>query len=80
MPCADSSLYNRQLPIFKQECRLSYTDLREWIAAFDRAGELKSINAEADPVLEITEIADRVSKRAAKNIGVQAVRRCCLKT
>jgi 4-hydroxy-3-polyprenylbenzoate decarboxylase len=47
----------------------SYNDLREWIAALDRAGELKRIRAEVDPILEITEIADRVSKGAARKYG-----------
>jgi 4-hydroxy-3-polyprenylbenzoate decarboxylase len=41
---------------------LAYDDLRDWIRVLDRAGELKRIRAEADPILEITEIADRVSK------------------
>lgn len=41
---------------------MAYNDLREWIEALERAGELKRIRAEVDPVLEITEIADRVSK------------------
>ncbi len=41
---------------------MAYDDLRAWIAALERAGELKTIRAEVDPVLEITEIADRVSK------------------
>jgi 4-hydroxy-3-polyprenylbenzoate decarboxylase len=41
---------------------LSYDDLRDWIKALDRAGELKRIRTEADPILEIAEIADRVSK------------------
>jgi len=41
---------------------LAYEDLRQWIAALERAGELKTISVEVDPVLEITEIADRVSK------------------
>src|SRR5262249_60965925 len=41
---------------------LAYEDLREWIAALDRAGEIKRIRTEADPILEIAEIADRVSK------------------
>jgi 4-hydroxy-3-polyprenylbenzoate decarboxylase len=41
---------------------LAYEDLRQWIAALQRAGELKTISVEVDPVLEITEIADRVSK------------------
>jgi len=48
---------------------LAFNDLREWISALDRAGELKRIRAEVDPVLEITEIADRVSKGAAKKYG-----------
>jgi 4-hydroxy-3-polyprenylbenzoate decarboxylase len=41
---------------------LAYEDLRSWIAALDAAGELRKIRAEVDPILEITEIADRVSK------------------
>src|ERR1700741_251852 len=47
----------------------AYKDLREWIAELDRAGELKRIRTEVDPILEITEIADRVSKGAAKKYG-----------
>jgi 4-hydroxy-3-polyprenylbenzoate decarboxylase len=41
---------------------LAYDDLRDWIKALDRAGELKRVRTEADPILEIAEIADRVSK------------------
>jgi 4-hydroxy-3-polyprenylbenzoate decarboxylase len=41
---------------------LPFADLRQWIAALDRAGELKRIQTEADPILEIAEITDRVSK------------------
>jgi len=41
---------------------LAYKDLRDWIGALDRAGELKRVRAEVNPVLEVTEIADRVSK------------------
>jgi 4-hydroxy-3-polyprenylbenzoate decarboxylase len=41
---------------------LPYDDLRDWIQALDRAGELRRIRNEADPILEITEITDRVSK------------------
>jgi 4-hydroxy-3-polyprenylbenzoate decarboxylase len=41
---------------------VAYNDLREWIAALERAGELRRVKMEADPILEITEIADRVSK------------------
>jgi len=43
---------------------LAYDDLRAWIAALERAGELKTIRTEVDPILEITEITDRVSKSA----------------
>ena len=46
---------------------MAYDDLREWIAALDKAGELKRITAEVDPILEVTEITDRVSKWGAKN-------------
>jgi 4-hydroxy-3-polyprenylbenzoate decarboxylase len=41
---------------------LAYNDLREWIATLEQAGELKRIHAQVDPILEITEITDRVSK------------------
>jgi 4-hydroxy-3-polyprenylbenzoate decarboxylase len=39
-----------------------FDDLRQWIAALDRSGELKRIHTEVDPILEIAEITDRVSK------------------
>jgi len=41
---------------------MAYHDLRDWIAALERAGELKRVRAQVDPILEITEITDRVSK------------------
>ena len=41
---------------------MAYDDLRGWISALDRAGELKRISVEVDPILEIAEITDRVSK------------------
>jgi len=41
---------------------LPFDDLRQWIAALERAGELKRITTEADPILEVAEITDRVSK------------------
>jgi len=43
---------------------LAYNDLRDWMAALERAGELKKIRTEVDPILEIAEITDRVSKSA----------------
>jgi len=52
---------------------LAYNDLREWVAALERAGELKRIKTEVDPVLEIAEITDRVSKSIAGE-GARATR------
>jgi 4-hydroxy-3-polyprenylbenzoate decarboxylase len=42
---------------------MAYKDLREFIAALERNGELRRIPFEVDPVLEITEFADRAVKR-----------------
>src|SRR6185312_6200492 len=42
---------------------MAYDDIRQWIDALDRARELKRIREEVDPILEITEIADRVMKK-----------------
>jgi 4-hydroxy-3-polyprenylbenzoate decarboxylase len=52
---------------------LPFDDLRHWIAALDRAGELKRIRTEADPILEIAEITDRVSKSKAGKPGGPAL-------
>lgn len=41
---------------------MAYRDLREFIRRLEKEGELKRIDAEVDPVLEITEITDRVTK------------------
>ncbi|MBI4463592.1 MAG: UbiD family decarboxylase, partial [Acidobacteria bacterium] len=42
---------------------MAYDDLRAFIQALEQAGELKRIGVEVDPILEITEITDRVTKR-----------------
>jgi len=39
---------------------MKYTDLRDFIAYLEQNGELKRISVEVDPVLEMTEICDRV--------------------
>jgi len=44
---------------------MAYRDLREFIAALERAGELKRIPFEIDPRLEITDFADRAVKAGA---------------
>ncbi|HKF51544.1 MAG TPA: menaquinone biosynthesis decarboxylase [Candidatus Acidoferrales bacterium] len=41
---------------------MGYRDLRDFITQLERKGELKRISVEVDPVLEITEITDRVTK------------------
>jgi 4-hydroxy-3-polyprenylbenzoate decarboxylase len=41
---------------------MAYRDLREFIRALEEKGELKRIAAEVDPILEITEFADRAVK------------------
>ncbi|MDH5592651.1 MAG: UbiD family decarboxylase, partial [Gammaproteobacteria bacterium] len=39
---------------------MKYTDLRDFIDHLEQNGELKRISVEVDPVLEMTEICDRV--------------------
>jgi 4-hydroxy-3-polyprenylbenzoate decarboxylase len=41
---------------------MSLKDLREYVALLEQKGELKTVQAEVDPELEITEITDRISK------------------
>ncbi len=41
---------------------MPYTDLREWIAKLDKAGELRRIREAVSPYLEMSEIADRTAK------------------
>lgn len=48
---------------------MAYDDLRDWISALDRAGELKHVHTETDPILEIAEITDRVSKTSPARFG-----------
>jgi 4-hydroxy-3-polyprenylbenzoate decarboxylase len=52
---------------------LPFDDLRQWIAALDRAGELQRIQTEVDPILEIAEITDRVSKAKTGKPGGPAL-------
>ena len=42
---------------------MPFDDLREFISALEKRGELKRIREEVDAELEITEITDRVSKQ-----------------
>ena len=48
---------------------MGYRDLRDWIARLDKAGELKRIRVEVDPILEMAEIADRAAKMGRGTSG-----------
>src|SRR5690348_17487494 len=52
---------------------MAYNDLRDWLSALDRAGELKRVKAPVDPILEIAEITDRVSKAGTRH-GVRGMK------
>ena len=41
---------------------MAYDDLRDWVRTLEKAGELKRVSVEVDPILEMAEIADRVAK------------------
>ena len=41
---------------------MAYADLREFIRALEKQGELRRISIAVDPVLEIAEFADRAVK------------------
>ena len=43
---------------------MSYRDLREFLDQLESVGELKRVTAEVDPKLEMTELCDRVLKKA----------------
>lgn len=50
---------------------MAFQDLRQFIAALEQRGWLKRITAPVDPVLEITEITDRVCKmQGDKNVAL----------
>ena len=48
------------------EEELAYQDLREFVKKLETEGELKRINAEVDPILEITEVAQRIARAAER--------------
>ena len=43
---------------------MAYRDLREFVQKLDSEGELKQVRAEVDPVLEITEVVQRIGREA----------------
>src|SRR5262249_6527762 len=51
---------------------VAYRDLRDFVRRLEKEGELKRVRAEVDPVLEITEVTQRVARaenRAAGSVG-----------
>ncbi|NOZ59110.1 MAG: menaquinone biosynthesis decarboxylase [Euryarchaeota archaeon] len=53
---------------------MAYRDLREFISALEERGMLKRVRAEVDPVLEISEIVDRVARRRGPALLFEKVR------
>ena len=53
---------------------MAYEDLRDFVSALERHKELKRVGVEVDPVLEIAEITDRVSKRGGPALLFENVR------
>lgn len=51
---------------------MTYPNLRDFVEALDAAGELHRITAPVSSMLEVTEIADRVSKSPAANVSQHA--------
>jgi 4-hydroxy-3-polyprenylbenzoate decarboxylase len=53
---------------------MAFEDLRDFIRALEKAGQLKRVRAEVDAELEIAEITDRVSKRGGPALLFENVR------
>ena len=51
---------------------MAHNNLQDFIEALDKAGELQRVTAEVSPMLEVTQIADRVSKSPAANVSAHA--------
>ena len=47
---------------------MKYRDLREFVAALEKQGELRHVRATVSPVLEMTEICDRVLRQGGPAI------------
>ena len=62
---------------------MAWTDYREFLAALEKAGELRRITEAVSPYLEVTEIADRVMKSGGPallytSLGETAIRTAAL--
>jgi len=58
----------------QRECAVSAPDLQSFMDQLEQRGWLKRIRVEVDPVLEITEIADRVTKAGGPALLFENVR------
>jgi 4-hydroxy-3-polyprenylbenzoate decarboxylase len=52
---------------------MAFADLREFLALLDKRGQLQRITAPVSPILEITEITDRVSKAGGPALLFESV-------
>ncbi|MBK7993143.1 MAG: menaquinone biosynthesis decarboxylase [Blastocatellia bacterium] len=53
---------------------MAYDDIRDFIKALEKAGELKRISLEVSPLLEISEITDRVCKKGGPALLFEKVK------
>lgn len=53
---------------------MAYSDLREFIRALEERGLLKRVEAEVDPILEVSEVVDRLSKRGGPAVYFENVK------
>jgi 4-hydroxy-3-polyprenylbenzoate decarboxylase len=53
---------------------MPYKDLQDFLKQLDKSGEIKRIDAELDPYLEIAEVTDRVSKKFGPALLFQKVK------
>src|SRR5689334_8719933 len=53
---------------------MAYDDLRSFLRALEREGELRRVRVEVDPYLEIGEIVDRVNKSGGPALLFENVR------
>ena len=51
---------------------MAYRDLRDFVRKLEKEGELKRVSAEVDPVLEISEVVQRIRRDALRSDGREA--------
>ncbi len=51
---------------------MAHANLQDFIASLEKEGEVHRVSAEVSPFLEVTEVADRVSKSAAPSVSDHA--------